>query len=258
MANTSGKVESPWYRQGVAGSVYNAGEGLYNTGRGFAASLEGTSMGRAAKRGVGMSFGMGYEGEKSTGFLGLRSEAASRRYNRYRARGAGRISSYVTSQVDVARVGMRKMGRSSAKEAGKMLFKGAGRFAGAAFPGAFTAYAIYSGYQEGGVMGALQEGAMSVATMAAWEMGMTALGGAAVPLAVAAGAGYAGYKFADAAAQYGRGLKKLNMGAPVTDMFGTVATTRQRSLQALQNTHINGRMALGNEGMLMHTNIYSR
>jgi len=49
-----------------------------------------------------------------------------------------------------------------------------------------------------------------------------------------------------------RQIEALDMGRPITDQFGTISTLRQRSLSALQNSHVNGRMALGNEAALLH------
>jgi hypothetical protein len=49
-------------------------------------------------------------------------------------------------------------------------------------------------------------------------------------------------------------IGSLELGAPIQDPFGTISTLRQRSLSAIQNTHVNGRMALGNEAALLHSN----
>jgi hypothetical protein len=48
-------------------------------------------------------------------------------------------------------------------------------------------------------------------------------------------------------------VRSLELGTPVLDQFGTIATLRQRSLSAIQNSHVNGRMALGNEAALLHS-----
>jgi len=48
-------------------------------------------------------------------------------------------------------------------------------------------------------------------------------------------------------------VRALELGTPMNDQFGTIATLRQRSLSAIQNSHVNGRMALGNEAALLHT-----
>ena len=49
-----------------------------------------------------------------------------------------------------------------------------------------------------------------------------------------------------------RQIKSLEMGSPIVDQYGSISTLRQRSLAALQNSHVNGRMALGNEAALLH------
>lgn len=48
-------------------------------------------------------------------------------------------------------------------------------------------------------------------------------------------------------------VRALELGTPMSDQFGTISTLRQRSLSAIQNSHVNGRMALGNEAALLHT-----
>jgi hypothetical protein len=119
---------------------------------------------------------------------------------------------------------------------------------------------MYMGYQSGGIGGAIDAGIESAKLAVAWEVGAAVLGSAALPLTVAAaavgGAGYGYYKFGEAAQKHGKKMRRLEMGGNVTDPFGTSATMRQRSLQALNNTHVNGRMALGNEAALMHTPMY--
>lgn len=121
----------------------------------------------------------------------------------------------------------------------------------------FMASSVYSGYQEGGVLGAAKE----LGTTAAIQVGLNVAGvavNALWPVALVAGSGALAYKVAENSRQYGRNLRNISMGTPPIDVFGTMSTVRQRSLAALQNTHINGRMALGNEGLLSHNNIYSR
>ena len=48
-------------------------------------------------------------------------------------------------------------------------------------------------------------------------------------------------------------VRGLELGGPIQDQFGTISTLRQRSLMALQNTHVNGRMAFGQEAALLHS-----
>jgi len=50
-----------------------------------------------------------------------------------------------------------------------------------------------------------------------------------------------------------RMVNNLEMGSPILDQFGTVSTLRQRSLAAIQNSKVNGRMALGQEAALLHS-----
>lgn len=233
-------------------------KGLYSTGANFAQGLQKSAMGKAASEGTLEALGWHYEKGVSQGFLGTKNTSLARRYSGLRKADVGIFRSAGKAGYRTARSGVMSLRSQGLRAGAKSIGGGVGRFAMKSVPGLFTAYSVMEGYQEGGIWGGIKGGAESVAMNAAFRMAGAALGGATTPLMIAAAAGYAGYKFADAARDYGRNLKKVNMGAPIVDQFGTIATTRQRSLQALQNTHINGRMALGNEGMLTHTNIYSR
>jgi hypothetical protein len=53
--------------------------------------------------------------------------------------------------------------------------------------------------------------------------------------------------------EYMKKHARLEMATPLIDQFGTVATMRQRSLQAINNSKINGRTALGAEGLLTYS-----
>ena len=129
---------------------------------------------------------------------------------------------------------------------------------------AATGYFMYQGYQEEGVWGATKEAAYSVAASAAFHYVGGAIaslgGGAAVaalgPLSLAAGVGLAGYSFGQAGRAHAKGLRQMEMGQSdqMQDAVNSqgAATMRQRSAAALSNSHLNGRMALGNEGFLMH------
>ena len=117
---------------------------------------------------------------------------------------------------------------------------------------------IYGGYKEGGVTGAIGAAAEGLAFTAGFEAISTAVGavgGLPVVLgaAAAAGAGYAGYAFGEAGQRHEKRIREVEMGAEVVDRFGAISTLRQRSLMALQNSHINGRMAIGNEALLLHS-----
>lgn len=180
---------------------------------GLIRSLSGSAVGRQFRQGIGESFGLEYTKGKNMGFLGKNMPGGMM--------GAGKLA-----------FGMRLIGP------------------------AFIGVSAYSGYKEGGAFGA----AKSVAKDAAIWGGIRAagalakgamlnpvvLGGAAV-----AGLGYAGYKFGEHAQRHSRSLRNVEMGGDVVDKFGTMASIRQRSLSALNNSHVNGRMALGNEAILM-------
>ena len=115
-------------------------------------------------------------------------------------------------------------------------------------------------YREGGIGAAAGQAAEGAAWGVAWELGGSVLGKIANPataIAVAGAAvGYGAYQFGEAAQRHGKKMRKLEMGGEVIDRFGTMASVRQRSLAALNNTHINGRMALGNEAAITHTSMF--
>jgi len=87
-----------------------------------------------------------------------------------------------------------------------------------------------------------------------------AFGAMVNPYTLALGAGIYGYyklqeyvQDTDRAIARDKQVRGLELGAPIQDAFGTISTLRQRSLQAIQNTHVNGRMAFGNEAALLHS-----
>lgn len=137
---------------------------------------------------------------------------------------------------------------------------------------AFMLWEAYQGYQEGGIVGAAKgvakgfayNYALGYASKLATVAGAKALGVAAVGAGVglAGAAGYAsltGTSLSNVLSplarpwvhDYAKKFRNLEMGAPVADPFGTVATMRQRSIMAIQNSRINGRGALGNEALLL-------
>lgn len=155
-----------------------------------------------------------------------------------------------------------------AKEAEKQAASGVtrgllGRAGGAALRGLggiSTAYFMYQGYKEGGILGAAKEGAYSIAASTAFQYVGAALGGAGMAVvggaaAIAAG-GYASYALGEAGRRHASGLRQLEMGQQdqmqAALSSAGAATMRQRSVMALNNTHLNGRMSLGQEGYLIH------
>lgn len=138
---------------------------------------------------------------------------------------------------------------------------------GRIFAGGFAAYSMYGGLREGGVGGAISAGVdYGIST---FEFG-AALGGLTSPVvwgaaAAIAGTGLAAKYMHDPSSlssfkglmrgQTSQFMKKhtdIEMGTPPIDPFGNNATMRQRSLNAIQNSRINGRSALGNEAMILH------
>ncbi len=139
---------------------------------------------------------------------------------------------------------------------------------GRAIGAGITLYSAYSGFREGGVGGAVG----NIATDMAWSYGLRAAGrilaGAANFAVGAATIGLTGWTaysmatgtpFSNMLSPILRPQQRafaekraiLEMGSPTVDQFGTIATMRQRSLAAIQNSKINGRGALGNEAQLM-------
>lgn len=127
----------------------------------------------------------------------------------------------------------------------------------------FTLLETYSGYQKEGAVGAVK----GLATGMAWSTAPRMLGavlggaGAAVLGAGMVGAGLVsgGIELGRAARQHGKRIRDIEMGGgQVMNAIESAgaATMRQRSLTALQNTHINARMGFGNEAILMHRKLF--
>ncbi len=177
-------------------------------------ALARTQAGKGFRQGVMETFGWEYQKGVNMGFLGRKMSGGFM--------GAGKIAAF-------------------------------GRVAGLGF----VIAGAYKGYQEGGVNGAAISVAKDAATWGAVRAGMSLgkagitnpffLGGAAI-----ASIGYGGYKVGEMAREHGRRIRNVEMGGEMIDRFGTMATIRQRSLMALNNSHINARSALGNEAILMH------
>jgi len=140
----------------------------------------------------------------------------------------------------------------------------------------FLGVAAYQGYQEGGVGGAI--------TGAGKQMAYDYVAGAAVRAAISnpmiskvswpiigtllgLGTMAAGlYKLGGGSLtklaarpwvkEHMKKHSALEMSTPVIDDYGTVATMRQRSVNAIQNSRLNGRSALNNEASLMYNPYY--
>jgi hypothetical protein len=175
----------------------------------------GGAVGAAFRQGVGETFGFEYQGGKNMGFLGRKMK--------------GGIMSGGKFGLGLKLLGPVALG-----------------------------FSAYQGYSQGGLGGAAwevtKEAAVWGALRAGWHLGKAAiLNPVTLTAAAAAGLGYAAYKFGEASQRHVKRLRNVEMGGEIMDRFGTVATMRQRSLSAIQNTHVNGRIALGNEAILTHT-----
>jgi hypothetical protein len=133
----------------------------------------------------------------------------------------------------------------------------------------FMAWDAYSGYKEEGVWGAAKGlargfaenyamGALGIPLLKAAAVGAL-IGGVAYGVASAAGirgTGGAGI-FKSNVERWRAEHRSINLGTPVLDPYGTGSTMRQRSLQAIQESRINGMNALGNEASLMYRPYFS-
>jgi len=182
-----------------------------------------TRLGGIIRRGALETFGWEFKGATNYGFLGNRSPElaksiteATGRFGKFRAKTLG--------------MGLRGLGLG------------------------FTLYSAYQGYKQGGIAGAAKE----IAIMGAYNIAFQGLKsawsvGSSLPVLGVAAAAYGTYKFGQMAGRYGKGMEQIEMGRPVIDNYGTIATIRQRSLQAIQNTHLNARSSIGNEAFLLHS-----
>jgi len=236
---------------------------------GFNARFGQSYIGRSIQMGAAESFGFSYKGSMfginatSQGFLGLRESLPEFRaarqgrptfgkpqmgrvYSKARGMGMGKFSS------------TRMAVTHGARQAG---MRGVGKILGKALPGglglAATGYFAYSGYQEGGALGAVK----GVGESIAWTTAFKLAGGLANPViggaAIVGAVGLGIYAYGEASQAHVKKLRDIEMGGTgaIMDAIGSMpaATMRQRSVLALQNTHINGRMAMGNEALYMHT-----
>lgn len=147
-------------------------------------------------------------------------------------------------RTSAGKFGQTKIGRPFAKAMSETIGRKAGLLGNA-----FTLYEVYRGYQEGGVMGAAKGFGVSYGFNLASRLLLKSTLG---PVAAVAAVGIGTYQFGKKAGEYGKKMSGLEMATPYIDQFGTMATMRQRSLQAIQNTHLNGRAALGSEAQILH------
>jgi hypothetical protein len=216
--------------------------------------LGSTAAGRAFQQGFAENLGVMFEHET---VKGLGKVTMSYGFGGWRAlTSTPKVFGPVAGvHPNMVRAAEKVFGQKLAK--GKLLGK-LGKMGGASLGVAGLAWGIYSGYKEGGVSGAIRETATQGLIWGGLRVASIALSGWGTPLAIAIGIGYTGYQIGEVAGRYANRLRNIEMGAPIIDPFGTAATIRQRSLNALQNTHINGRSALGNESLLMGRGLFGR
>lgn len=214
-------------------------------------SMFATGTGAQLRMGTMESFGWNYSKGVSEGFLGLKTTRVGSAMNNARLNNQNMYRAGMKSMARQARqLGVRGSAVASAKFAGKTGMKSLGLLG--------TAYMAYEGYQSGGVMGAAAGVGESIAWSAGIRMAGAALGGAAAITAGGLGAVALGtYAIGEAGRAHRKGLRNIEFGGgdQILQAMSSAgaATSRQRAAMALQNTHINGRMAMGNEALLMHT-----
>jgi hypothetical protein len=240
---------------------------------------DGTLLGRATRQGFKESFGWSYQGSLAMGNVPSNRGFLAHRDWGYKWRGEEVPGSRPFSSRAQLRAGnMVQAGRGSVvagtEVGGKFATRATGRLgkawsttkavarvggsaAMAAIPLAFTGLMMYEGYQREGVWGAMKGAGESVAWTAGINLVGGILGGPATAIAMLGAATVGGaYMMGEAGRAHVKGLRQMEMGGTDQSMAAIssagATTMRQRAASALNNTHLNGRMALGNEGFLMH------
>lgn len=222
-------------------------------------SVQGNFLQQMLKESVLDSIGwdITYREGYNKGFLGMR-------HSMKEIYGLGRSGATVPTMGNIYKMG-RASGQTGTQAFGAAVKEGGGR--AASFAGrtamnivgpTFLAYSMYSGYQQEGIFGAAKGAAEFVAFDVALRSTIAVLG---APLTVAAAAGtaigYGAYAIGKAGKKYERKLRDLEMGGDenlinAINSYGA-STMRQRAAIALNNSHINRRLALGNEASIFHS-----
>lgn len=239
-------------------NIQQSARNVHTVGSMIGSSLDKSYIGRSIKGAAAEMAGWNYskfgtDKGKSTGFLGYKQVLSGFEKDIGIKKGSlGRLARK-KGVMRAAELGAGRAGRAGISKL--RMTKYGGQLAMGSLGMVFAAGAIYSGYQEGGLMGAVKSGGESLAIGA----GMKAVAGMmGATLGVATGVaavGYGAYRLGEAGKEYKRGLRQLEFGGThMTDALGSAgaATSRQRAVMALQNTHLNGRMALGNEASVLH------
>lgn len=192
--------------------------------------LQQSFLGRRLREGALETVGFNFEKGQNQGWLGIRSN-----YHRiYQGKGA------------------------QAASAGSKALRMTGGTAMGSIGLAGSMYMLYTGYQQGGVVGAAKSAAESVFYGAAFKTAGALLGNPLTWGALAVGAaGYGAYALGEAGQRYERQIRNLEVGGDenminAINSYGA-STMRQRAAVALNNSHINRRLALGNEASMFHS-----
>lgn len=155
--------------------------------------------------------------------------------------------------------GVHQAGMLWAKDFWGIGQKGLGR----ALSVGFLGMSAISGWQEGGAWGAAKQLASDTAFAYGARAGLHVFGAPAVGVAGAL-AGFSAmhmltsgespleYMTKAGTGQYMKKNASLELGGPINDSFGNIATMRQRSVNAIMNSRLNGRTALGQEAALTY------
>lgn len=233
--------------------------------------LQGSSLGRAARAGTMEAFGFHFErgtgplGDftagkgfgnragplKNMGFMGLRDSLPAFRNQAigFQPAPRGAPSSFSRAMISQPKTVLK----ASAGLAGKTAWRSMSLLG--------TLHLAYSGYKEEGVWGAAKGLGESALWSAGFRMAGVVAGGVIGTLAIgvtaAAAVGYAGYSIGERGRAHAKQLRQVEMGGGTKVMEALsshgAATMRQRAVMALNNTHLNGRSAMGSEASLMHT-----
>lgn len=240
-----------------------ARDATMNAARSWGNRFSQTYIGRQTMIGAQEAFGYNYTRKLPGGgtIPGLMSSRAiadpggwmGLRGNMNDIYGGGVGSAVMSSDRALGQQGLSYMSQQGSGKALRL----AGRTAMAGAGLAFTGYFAYQGWREEGLWGAAKGVGESVVGNIAARVGVSML---ANPFGLAAaatvGAGVGMYALGEKSKEHVKSLKRTEFATTqMIDALGSAgaATMRQRSVMALQNTHINGRMALGNEALLMRT-----
>ena len=233
------------FGKGVAGFGPNRGlSGLHRAGMGVGNRFFG----------VYPALGLGPDGLLDFSSYSMGSGRTLGEVGKLTAAGRGTMG-FRAQASQYGKIASNVMKRGSAGQRSALGFSAATRMISPALLG----YSIYQGYKDGGIGGAAKAGAGHLAVDYAISAGLKAAGALGTPLAIADGVaavGYGSYKLLKAGNARMKRVRNMEMGGPINDPFGNGATMRQRSLQALQGSQLNGRSAFGSEAMLLHVPMF--